>query len=205
MDSITHLTQKILAERARQGLHQRHDPIPETAPPPYTASEDDLSSDSSDSDDSEDEEDTTPVKLTINAANSIHGNNNLIPTSSSPLSDATKFSALLLHAVNRINASAMPVEHRRRRVNVDLTINCGVTVVGDRNVVGNVGLKPKSPERAIAGSAALSSPKTDERAVVVAGAKRKAESVSARLATRHCEVPTIRTNLADMSPTDLGR
>lgn len=144
MDSITHLTNKILIDRARQGLPQQpqQDQIPSTAPPPYTASED---NDNSDSDSEDEDEDPSPLSLTINAATSIQGNNNLVPTSASPLADATKFSALLLHAVKRINDSASSGDggKGRGRVNVALTINCGVTVVGDRNVVGSVGLRAK--------------------------------------------------------------
>lgn len=177
MDSLTHFTQKIMIERARQGLQpQASDPIPETAPPPYTPSEDNNNDDDSDSDSDSDEElDDPPIKLTINAANSIQGSNNLVPTSPSPLADATKFSALLLHAVNRINAAGSG-SRSKGRVNVDLTINCGVTIVGDRNVVGNVGLKAKSPgalpQRAAAGG---------EERDVSAGAKRGVDDVSASL------------------------
>ena len=54
---------------------------------------------------------------------------------------------------------------------LDLTINCGINIVGDRNVVGNVALKPKTSERAIAGPAAL------PQRSAAGGAKRKAEEV----------------------------
>ncbi|KAI5369288.1 hypothetical protein Slin15195_G001640 [Septoria linicola] len=162
MDSITHLTNKMLAERARQ--QQLLTPL-ETAPPPYSAAEDD-----SDSED-EDDEPALPIKLTINAAHNIQGCNNLVPTSPSPLADATKFGTILLQAVNQINAANAAAvcngagsPKPRRPLKVDLTINCGVTVVGDRNVIGNVGLKPRSPT---ATSPACSA--------AIAGAKRKAE------------------------------
>ncbi|KXT19036.1 hypothetical protein AC579_8722 [Pseudocercospora musae] len=151
--SITHLTQKILAERARQ---QQANPTPDAPPPPYSEEDDDMDSEN---------EDELPVKLTLNATTSIKGSNNLVPTSPSILQDATKFSSLLLHAVNQINAAythanseAAQSSKMRRHLKVDLTINCGVSVVGDRNVIGNVGLRPKNQA-------------TD----AVAGAKRKAE------------------------------
>lgn len=162
MEQVTQLANKMIAERARN-ISNITPPTeaPEIDPPPYAASE------ASDSDDEDDNEPATrPLKLTINAAHSIHGSNNLVPTPPTPLADATKFSTLLLHAVNQINnaVAASP----RRPLRVDLTINCGITVIGDRNVVGAVGLRPKSvPEipTAVAPPACV-------------GAKRKAETVS---------------------------
>lgn len=163
MDSITHLTQKILAERARQ---QQPTPPASEAPPPYSL-DDEMDSDS------EEEPAPLPVKLTINAAHTINGSNNLIPTSPAVLQDATKFSTLLLHAVNQINAAntlanseAAQSSKMRRAIHVDLTINCGVTVAGDRNVIGHVGVRPRNQ--------ALVATCGGEGAVV-AGAKRKAE------------------------------
>lgn len=148
---------------------------PESAPPPY--SEHDSDSDGEDEDD-DDEPSSPTMKLTINAGHSIHGTNNLVPTSPSPLADATKFSTLLLHAINQLNnpnlgataGNARP----RRTLKVDLTINCGITVVGDRNVIGNVGVRPKAPIQNPAGPSAAG---TSDLAAV-AGAKRKAEDMS---------------------------
>lgn len=150
----------------------------DTAPPPYTSSECIESSDEADEIDDADDEIDPPFKLSINNASHIQGNNNLIPTSPSPLVDATRFGTLLLAAVNQINnraASEATVvagggkAARRRGLKVDLTINCGITVIGDRNVVGNIGIRPKAPAQALAGPSALMS------SSVVAGAKRKAE------------------------------
>ncbi|KAK4507436.1 hypothetical protein PRZ48_001171 [Zasmidium cellare] len=172
MDSITRLSQKILAERAARNGPQHP---PSTAPPPY--SESDMESD--DEDDSDDEtSSSSPLKLTVNAAHSIQGSGNLVPTSATPLADATKFSTLLLHAVNQINAanklaSTSTTPTCRRPIKVDLTINCGITVVGDRNVIGNVGVKPKAPN----GVAAPALPAST--AAAVAGAKRKSEEPNA--------------------------
>lgn len=53
---------------------------------------------------------------------------------------------------------------------VDLTINCSLTIVGDRNVVGNVGVRPRQ-----GGVSAGAGPGVASQ-TVVAGAKRKAES-----------------------------
>lgn len=166
MDPITHISQKILVERARQNSQQRS-PI-EAAPPPYTSSDSGNDSD----DEEEDDEPQSPLKLTINAPHSIQGSNNLVPTSPTPLADATKFSSLLLHAVNQMNNVAnAPDMKPRRNVKVELTINCGITVVGDRNVIGNVGLRPRPPPTAIAG------PIGGLGSNAVVGAKRKAEEV----------------------------
>lgn len=165
MDPLTHLTQKLLAERARQPRTPlATDQIPPTAPPPpYTTAASDASD--TDSEAASDDADNPPpsVTLTLHAGTSIHGAGNLVPPApAAPLADATKFSALLLHAVDRINAARRP---DGGRVNVALTIHCGVQIVGDRNVVGCVGVKARTPERGMG------------EGVVVAGAKRKADEV----------------------------
>ncbi|KAM3418736.1 hypothetical protein BST61_g4710 [Cercospora zeina] len=159
MDSITHLTHKLLAERARQQQEQKPT---EAAPPPYSATDDDSD------DEADEDEQSLPMKLTINAAHNIQGCNNLVPTSVSPLADATKFSTILLQAISQINGAQGATNlasKPRRALKVDLTINCGITIVGDRNVIGNVGLRAKSPAETIAPCAAAA----------VTGAKRKAE------------------------------
>ena len=53
---------------------------------------------------------------------------------------------MLLSAIARLNAAAnADGDGQTRQLCVDLTINCGVTVMGSRNVVGNIGLKRKAP------------------------------------------------------------
>ena len=152
MDQVIQIANRMIAQRTHNTTQIQ---APEVDPPPYAAS------DASDSDDEEANEPAT--KITINAASSIRGNNNLVPTAPTLLADATQFSTLLLHAVNQINNAAAASPGRP----VELTINCGFTVIGDRNVVGAVGMRPKGgPE----------SP-TDGGGVTV-GAKRKAEEVS---------------------------
>lgn len=165
MDPITQIAQKMIAERARNTA-QIHPP-PEADPPPYSPS-DDGDENGSDSEDDE-EAPPCPLKLTINAAHSIRGTNNLVPTSPAPLADATKFSTLLLHSINQINNAHAT---SKRALRVDLTINCGITVIGDRNVIGAVGLRPKG------GLSIIEGPVPEARAGAVVGAKRKAEEVS---------------------------
>jgi hypothetical protein len=164
MDAVTQIAQKMAAERARNVTPVQ--PPPEVDPPPYSPSGDE------DDDSGDDEEDSSPVqplKLTINAAHSIRGTNNLVPTSPSPLLDATKFSTLLLHSINQINNAH---KASRRPLRVDLTINCGITVIGDRNVIGAVGLRPKGGSNVIEGAV------PDLRSSAVVSAKRRAEEVS---------------------------
>lgn len=172
MDTITQLTNKIMAERAHQStIHRAIDTAP---PPPYTESNSDVDSD----DESDDEPE--PMKLLINASHTVNGSNNLVPTSPSTLADATKFSAILLSAVTQLNNAVTAANAQSGQLHclrVDLTINCGIAVVGDRNVIGNIGLKPKAPTltpNCFTAAAATVDAVTNAESVV-AGAKRKAD------------------------------
>lgn len=143
MDPFDRTPHKALTERPR-----RHTSPPETAPPPpysppYTDEE--MDSDQESDDGPYEEPSTLPLKLTIDASNSVQGSNNLVPTSPTQLPDAAKISSLLLHAVNQINQSGHATSGGRSPLQVDLTINCGNTIVGDRNVIGNVGLRHGTP------------------------------------------------------------
>lgn len=141
MSDLTHLTQKIMAERARQQTTAPAPSVDATAPPPpYQDDDDDADSD----DDSDDDTPTHPINLTINAANQIHGHNNLVPTTPSPMMEASRFSTVLLQAITQLN-NANALQSRKPRIKVNLTVNCGTTIVGDRNVIGNFGVKPKLP------------------------------------------------------------
>ncbi|KAI6790405.1 hypothetical protein KC361_g7947 [Hortaea werneckii] len=208
MDPMAQLSQKFNTEQTNQSLyqqlHQQQQPTPDSAPPPYMPSEHDDYEDDSDDDEDNDSDHHhhhhpphSPLKFTLNAAHNIQGSNNLVPTSPSPLAYATRFSTLLLAAVKQLNSAAAASEplasasssSRRLRASkrgapltVDLTINCGITIVGDRNVVGNVCLKPKAPAQAFAGPAAAH-PSTSNATTAAAsgaadhavvGAKRKA-------------------------------
>ncbi|KAK3112093.1 hypothetical protein LTR53_011988 [Teratosphaeriaceae sp. CCFEE 6253] len=164
MDCIQHMCQKIAAERMNRRSTDLIAP-----PPPYTPSD----TDGEDAD-SDPEDVPAPLKLTVNAAHSVQGSNNLLPTSPTALSDATRFSTLLLAAIHQINNAASA----KRSLKVDLTINCGVTVIGDRNVIGNVGLKPKSPSppaALVAAGPGIAATTSVRPASAVAGAKRRAE------------------------------
>jgi hypothetical protein len=137
-------------------------------PPPYTDADD---SGLSDSDSDSDPRDIweRPQRLTINAGRTITGVGNLVsPSSLTELAEAKAFGTTLLAVISQLNNSAS-AGGRGRRLNVDLTINCGITIVGHKNVVGipmrrNAEGKftPSAPEATVVGAA-------------VGGAKRKAE------------------------------
>ncbi|KAF2484400.1 hypothetical protein BDY17DRAFT_295569 [Neohortaea acidophila] len=133
------------------------------------------------SSDDEDEDDESPLKVTINAEKSINGHGNLVPTTP-PGADAAKISALLLQTLNQINNAAtagQPARAPRRPINVDLTINCGIKIVGDKNVIGHMTLTPKVPSAsAVAATGSTASSPTAvvaEEAAVAGAKKRKAE------------------------------
>jgi hypothetical protein len=111
-----------------------------------------------------------PQKITINAGRKIKGVGNLVsPASLSALSEAKLFSTTLLAVISQLNNSA-GAGGRRRRLNVDLTINCGITVVGHKNVVG-IPMRRNAEGKF--------TPSASEATVVeaaVAGAKRKADN-----------------------------
>jgi cytoskeletal protein RodZ len=189
--TITQLTNKIMAERAHQpAIHQAIDTAP---PPPYTESTSDTD------DDSDDDDEQEPMKLVINANHTVHGSNNLVPTSPSILADATKFSAILLSAVTQLNnavAAANAQTGQPHCLRVDLTINCGIAVVGDRNVIGNIGLKPKAPTLTPNGFTPPAA--TDDTVMgaesAVAGAKRKANDDDEDVSSHACLFPNRETH-----------
>ncbi|GAB7325654.1 hypothetical protein MBLNU13_g09632t1 [Cladosporium sp. NU13] len=161
-----------MADRTRQpttttNAHQIQDAeqaMNTAPPPPYTDADSDAG----------DYEQEPHHKLIINAEHKITGTGNLVPLDPSVLADATKFSAILLNAITRLNSAAnADGDGQTRQLCVDLTINCGVTVLGSRNVVGNIGLKRKTPVPMPNGSKAAEVVCGGEGAV--GGAKRKAE------------------------------
>ncbi|KAF2813459.1 uncharacterized protein BDZ99DRAFT_496448 [Mytilinidion resinicola] len=120
-------------------------------------------------DDSDAEDDDT--NLVINASTQIRGSGNVVAM---PLIDAPRISAALF--------SVLKTQGTGRRGTVNVQIHCGVTIVGERNVVGlqGLGLRPKATA---ATPAAAPEPQKDgeregERVEEVrsgAGMKRKAD------------------------------
>ncbi|GAB7350848.1 hypothetical protein MBLNU459_g1379t1 [Dothideomycetes sp. NU459] len=203
MDSLLHASRKILLERAASGnqtptAQQTLDVSPpaysDVCPDGYPKQPADYDCADSDSEsDIDADEDPAPVTLTLNASTHVQGSGNLVTTPA--LSDATRFCALLLAAVQKLNAAAetgvaassplpspspltalSPLSAAttaggaeagqgsnrvRPTLRVQLVVNCGVTVTGDRNVIGyrlpqtlSPGVKRKEPEDAETGPAA---------------------------------------------------
>ena len=141
--------------------------MPDVAPPAYCAEPPsslgaslvDEADDDDDEEDGDDDEDPSPVTITLHANTNVQGTGNLI--ASPALADATRFSALLLAAVQSLNAKAEAAALAngggpRPILNVQIVLDCGITIHGDGNVVGH--------------RAAPAQP-------AVAGPKRKAEEV----------------------------
>lgn len=154
------------ATQASTTIHQALNNAP---PPPYT---DDVDSDT----DSQPEDTDQPHKVTINAGHTVSGHNNLVPCSIYPatIDNATKMSAALLIAVARLNDDNA-ANGASRRIRLDLTINCGVTVSGSRNVTGAFGLARKTQVGKTDGVAAAAGETESAKPEVVVGAKRKAD------------------------------
>jgi hypothetical protein len=189
---ITHIANKTMADRTRepasavfqrihQTLEQADQAMDNAPPPPYSDADSDDSEDDDFLDGLRHQQEQPQHKLTINAEHKITGQCNLVSLNPSVLADATRFSAILLNAIAQLNSAAAAAANAdgegqtRKPLCVDLTINCGVHVVGSRNVVG-VGLKRKAPVPTPEGSAAaemVDIGATTEGAV--GGAKRKAD------------------------------
>lgn len=113
-----------------------------------------MSSYESEVDGREDSEDETP-EVTINAATQIRGNGNIIsitqmdsvrianlvatmlsgsPVPSDPVAPQTP--PVTLPQVPVTNLSTSRAKGKRGGLNLNITVNCGATIVGDRNIVG---------------------------------------------------------------------
>ena len=147
MDSLMHSCQKIMRERVAAGTNEQHpQDITDLPPPAYTA--EDTLTDSED--ENEEDEDPSPITLVLDASSQVHGTGNMIATP--PLADATRLSALLLAAVQSLSAAktaATKPGSQTPILQVNLTINCGITVTGNNNVVGykTQGVLPTTTKR----------------------------------------------------------
>jgi hypothetical protein len=184
MSTSNNVTTKTMADGTRQPAIE--EAINTAPPPPYTDADSDISPEDYNMFHNMAER---PHKLTINADTKVHGSGNLVPiNNTSILADASKFSALLLKAIAQLNAAASAnadADGVTPRLCVDLTINCGVSVVGSRNVVGNIGIKRKATVPA-AGAEVMVLGKDE----AVGGAKREAddEEVSSPLDPDLCHL-----------------
>jgi hypothetical protein len=111
-----------------------------------------MSSYESEAEEREDSEDETP-EITINAATQIRGNGNIISiaqmdsvrianlvatilSGDSVSSDALQTPPTSPPQAQVTNLSTSRTKAKRGGLNVNITVNCGATIVGDRNIVG---------------------------------------------------------------------
>jgi hypothetical protein len=111
-----------------------------------------MSSYESEAEEREDSEDETP-EITINAATQIRGNGNIISiaqmdsvrianlvatilSGDSVSSDALQTPPTSPPQAPVTNLSTSRTKAKRGGLNVNITVNCGATIVGDRNIVG---------------------------------------------------------------------
>jgi len=128
--SILHTYTKLVAEGR---INSTNAAVPECLPPPYTPADDSAS----DADSDTEEEETDDLHLKINASTTIHGSNNLV---SIPQLDSARLSAILVSALRQHagQSQTMKSDGSMRATKVNVEINCGISITGDRNVVGNV-------------------------------------------------------------------
>jgi hypothetical protein len=135
-------------------------------PPPYTPPVNGFFFD----EDDEEEETVPTTNITIHAPTSINGSNNVVTLA---MLDSTRITGLLVSVMNQKIAATGGQSH------FTIQINCGMAVVGDRNIVSNVGLRPRPVVPAPASSSAQATP-ADPEAVSenkVSPGKRKASEV----------------------------
>jgi hypothetical protein len=140
----------------------------EMLPPPYTPPANGFFDD-------EEEEDFIPTtNITIHAPTNIHGSHNVI---TGPMMDPTRLAGLLISALNqKINGAC------GRQSNINIQINCGTNVVGEKNVFGSVGMRtrPMVPVVPAPAQGVSVIPEAVAASPVVLG-KRKASEVCCRI------------------------
>lgn len=137
----------------------------EALPPPYTPPADDLYDD--------DEPALPTTSIIIHASTTIHGSNNVVTVS--PV-DTTRLAAIVMAALNQKHQAALVTG---RQTNFSFNVNCGMNIVGDRNVVGNVALRNRPAMPAVASQSAVKAATSgveDTTSAVLPG-KRKASEV----------------------------
>ncbi|KAF1364835.1 hypothetical protein EJ07DRAFT_97682 [Lizonia empirigonia] len=151
--------QAILSSYRRTRSHPRQEDSEQDmpAPPAYhmvvdpEAPTPDMSSpyDLDDEERSESSEDEEIPEVTINAATQIRGNGNIISTAQmDSVRIATLVATILSDESVQADAATAPqapvtnlhssrTERRKKGcINVNITVNCGATIIGDRNIVG---------------------------------------------------------------------
>ncbi|KAJ9647993.1 hypothetical protein H2201_008445 [Coniosporium apollinis] len=162
MESLLHILSKSAADAAAN-----HQPTatPTLEPPPAYTAHADFSSDPE-----EEEDECEPsTNITINASTNIQGSFNLVAL---PNNDPARLVAVVLGALNTSSARTS------RRGDVHLNINCGITIVGDRNIVGAPAASLLKP-RTVAGTAPR--PSMADNVAPAEERKRKADNESDEL------------------------
>ena len=159
MESLLHALSKSAADAA---ANHHSTTLPDSAPPPAYSARPDLGTDMDDEEDGP-EPSTT---ITVNASTNIQGSSNLTNLTHT---DPARLVAIVLGALNTSSARAS------RRGDVHLNINCGITIVGDRNLVG---APAESVLRARAAAGMARRPSAASDASPSEGRKRKADDVS---------------------------
>ncbi|QIX02192.1 hypothetical protein AMS68_007709 [Peltaster fructicola] len=158
--SITNGSKDYISPQAVNNNEQQPPP-----PPPYNESDYDFNYES-------DCEGSTPdVQLSINANQVVRGSHNLIPINDIPMAHATRISAMLLSAFTQNSkVDSQNVLAPGRPLKVHLNINCGIHIIGDRNVIGNIGITPKIAQRPVGQGV-----QTTENSAVDRGKRRLAD------------------------------
>lgn len=96
-------------------------------PPPYTPPPRNFFNNA----DEDDEEEPEPsITFTIHAPTTVHGSNNIIAI---PPPDVARLTAAMIGSISqKLNLAR----------NINVQINCGVSVIGDKNIVGNPAIRP---------------------------------------------------------------
>jgi len=137
----------------------------EMLPPPYTASAEGF--------DEEEEEDLPTTNITIHAPTIIHGSHNVVPVS---LMDSTRLAAVFTSLLSQKIAA----QGAGRQSNFNVQINCGVNVIGDRNILGHLGVRPRPVQ-----SSSVAEGVVAETALL---GKRKASEVCCKLSISPFEI-----------------
>jgi hypothetical protein len=140
-------------------------------PPPYTPMNRCYFTRAGDEEEEEEQETVPSTNITFNAPMTIHGSNNIV---SFPSADFTRMAAMIIATVQKTT-----VQESLR--NISINLNCGITVVGQRNVIGSVGVRPMALRQQLGQQAAAASDTVAQSGLGTAtSSKRKAEEVCFR-------------------------
>ncbi|KAK3077540.1 hypothetical protein LTS18_009961, partial [Coniosporium uncinatum] len=119
------------------------------------------------------------LHLNINASTTIHGSNNLV---SIPQLDSARLSAILVSALRQHAAQSqtMKADGSMRAAKVNVEIDCGISITGDRNVVGNVPISLRRRQGEGVGSSTSSTAPVSAVAEAVTAATAGASSTGAK-------------------------